>query len=273
MTSFAWLQLGAYLALLLGLGVPLGHYMARVYTGEARLTQRILGPVERVIYRLLGIDPGREMGWREYALAVLAISVVSLVAVYAIQRLQGVLPLNPAGLAGVPAALAFNTAVSFVSNTNWQSYGGETTHEPPDPDDGAHGAELRVGRGRHGGARGVHPRPAPPIRVHARQRVGGYDPRRALRAAPARGGPLAPAGVAGRGADHGGLPRGDAGPAVPGRLDRRHHPGHRRRARPPARWPSSNSAPTAAGSSTSIRRIPSRTRLPSATCSSCWPSS
>ena len=127
MTSFAWLQLGGYLALLVGLGLPLGHYMARVYTGEARLAQRLLAPVERGIYRLLGIDPGREMGWREYTLAVLAISVVSLVAVYAIQRLQGVLPFNPAGFAGVPAALAFNTAVSFVTNTNWQSYGGETT--------------------------------------------------------------------------------------------------------------------------------------------------
>jgi K+-transporting ATPase ATPase A chain len=127
MTSFAWLQLGGYFALLVGLGVPLGHYMARVYTGEARLSQRILGPVERVLYRLLGIDPGREMGWREYTLAVLAVSVVSLVAVYAVQRLQGVLPVNPAGLPGVPAFLAFNTAVSFVSNTNWQSYGGETT--------------------------------------------------------------------------------------------------------------------------------------------------
>ena len=127
MTSFAWLQLGGYLALLVGLGLPLGHYMARVYTGEARLTQRVLGPVERVFYRLLGIDPGREMGWREYTLAVLAISVVSLVAVYAIQRLQGVLPVNPAGLPGVPAFLAFNTAVSFTTNTNWQAYGGETT--------------------------------------------------------------------------------------------------------------------------------------------------
>ena len=127
MTSFAWLQLGGYLALLIGLGLPLGHYMARVYTGEARLTQRVLGPVERVCYRLLGIDPGREMGWREYTLAVLAISVVSLVAVYAIQRLQGVLPVNPAGLPGVPAFLAFNTAVSFATNTNWQAYGGETT--------------------------------------------------------------------------------------------------------------------------------------------------
>jgi K+-transporting ATPase ATPase A chain len=127
MTSFAWLQLGSYLALLVGLAVPLGHYMARVYTGEARTAQRILAPVEHVLYRLLGIDPGREMGWREYTLAVLTISVVSLVAVYVTQRLQGVLPLNPAGFAGVPAALAFNTAVSFVSNTNWQSYGGETT--------------------------------------------------------------------------------------------------------------------------------------------------
>ncbi len=127
MTSSAWLQFAAYLALLTGLAVPLGHYMARVYTGEARLAQRVLAPVERVLYRLLGIDPGREMGWREYTLAVLAISLVSLVTVYAIQRLQGILPFNPAGLAGVPAALAFNAAVSFVSNTNWQSYGGETT--------------------------------------------------------------------------------------------------------------------------------------------------
>ena len=127
MTSFAWLQLGGYLALLIGLGLPLGHYMARVYAGEARLTQRVLAPVERVFYRLLGIDPGREMGWREYTLAVLAISAISLVAVYAIQRLQGVLPVNPAGLPGVPAFLAFNTAVSFTTNTNWQAYGGETT--------------------------------------------------------------------------------------------------------------------------------------------------
>ena len=127
MTSMAWLQLGGYLALLVALGLPLGHSMARVYSGEARVAQRLLAPVERGFYRLLGIDPGREMGWREYTLAVLAISVVSLAAVYAIQRLQGVLPLNPAGLAGVPAALAFNTAVSFITNTNWQSYGGETT--------------------------------------------------------------------------------------------------------------------------------------------------
>jgi len=123
----AWLELGGYLALLVALSLPLGHYMARVYTGEARVAQRLLAPVERGMYRLLGIDPGREMGWREYALAVLAISLVSLVAVYAIERLQGALPFNPAGFAGVPAALAFNTAVSFVTNTNWQAYGGETT--------------------------------------------------------------------------------------------------------------------------------------------------
>jgi len=127
MTSMAWLQLGGYLASLVALGLPVGHYMARVYTGEARLAQRLLTPVERGFYRLLGIDPGREMGWREYTLTVLAISAVSLAVVYAIQRLQGVLPFNPAGFAGVPAALAFNTAVSFITNTNWQSYGGETT--------------------------------------------------------------------------------------------------------------------------------------------------
>ncbi|MFI5210514.1 MAG: potassium-transporting ATPase subunit KdpA, partial [Gemmatimonadales bacterium] len=125
MTALAWLQLAAFFAILLALGLPLGHYMARVYEGEAKVAQRILGPVERLIYRLLGIDPNREMGWREYALAMLAISVLSILIVYLIQRLQGVLPFNPAGFGAVAPALALNTAISFATNTNWQAYGGE----------------------------------------------------------------------------------------------------------------------------------------------------
>jgi K+-transporting ATPase ATPase A chain len=127
MTASAWLQLAAFFAILLALGLPLGHYMARVYEGEARAAQRILGPLERLIYRLLGTDPNREMGWREYALAMLGISLVSIVVVYLIQRLQGVLPFNPAGFAAVPPALALNTAISFATNTNWQAYGGESS--------------------------------------------------------------------------------------------------------------------------------------------------
>ncbi len=127
MTPLAWTVLGALLLLLTLLGVPLGRYIARVYDGEAAVAHRILGPMERVTYRLMGVDPAREMAWREYAVVVLGISAVSLAAAYAIQRLQGLLPFNPAGVAGVPPALALNTAVSFVTNTNWQAYGGETT--------------------------------------------------------------------------------------------------------------------------------------------------
>ena len=125
MTTLAWLQLAAFFAILLVMGLPLGHYMARVYEGEAKVAQRILGPVERLIYRLLGIDPNREMAWREYAMAILAISVLSILIVYLIQRLQGVLPFNPAGFGAVAPALALNTAISFATNTNWQAYGGE----------------------------------------------------------------------------------------------------------------------------------------------------
>jgi len=125
MTAVAWLQLAAFFAILLALGLPLGHYMARVYEGEARVAQRILAPVERLIYRLLGTDPNREMGWREYALAMLAIGLLSILIVYVIQRLQGALPLNPARFGTVAPALALNTAISFATNTNWQAYGGE----------------------------------------------------------------------------------------------------------------------------------------------------
>ena len=127
MSVNAWLQLALYLGVLLLLVKPLGSWMARVYAGEPTLLGKLVGPVERLCYRVLGVDPNREMGWRTYAIAMLAFNGLSLLVVYAIQRLQGVLPLNPQGLAGVPPALAFNTAISFATNTNWQSYGGEST--------------------------------------------------------------------------------------------------------------------------------------------------
>lgn len=127
MTVNGMLQLGLYLGVLLACAKPLGVYMARVYCGPVPVLERILGPIERGIYRLCGIDRAGEMTWREYASAVLATSLVGFLAVYAIQRLQGLLPLNPEGLAAVSADSAFNTAVSFVTNTNWQGYSGEST--------------------------------------------------------------------------------------------------------------------------------------------------
>ena len=127
MTANAWLQIGAYLAVLLALAWPLGAYMARVYEGERVWLARLLGPLERGLYRMAGVRADQEMSWRAYAAALLVFSAACVVVVYVLQRFQGFLPLNPAGLGAVPPHLAFNTAVSFATNTNWQAYGGETT--------------------------------------------------------------------------------------------------------------------------------------------------
>lgn len=127
MTAAGYLQTGLYLLVLLLLVKPLGAYMARVYAGERTLVGRVVGPVERLAYRAVGLRPDDEMDWKTYALALLVFSLVGLLALYGLQRLQGVLPLNPQGLGGVDPDLAFNTAASFTTNTNWQSYGGETT--------------------------------------------------------------------------------------------------------------------------------------------------
>ncbi|HLA63230.1 MAG TPA: potassium-transporting ATPase subunit KdpA, partial [Rhodothermales bacterium] len=127
MTAPGWLQIALYLALLVGLSVPLGAYMARVYDGRPFGLDRVLGGLERLFYRLAGVRPDAEMTWKAYAAAALVFNLAGLLLVYAVQRLQGVLPLNPAGLGAVEPGSAFNTAVSFASNTNWQGYGGEVT--------------------------------------------------------------------------------------------------------------------------------------------------
>jgi K+-transporting ATPase ATPase A chain len=103
----------------------LGRYMARVLGGERTVLAPVLGPVERGIYRLAGIDPTREQGWRAYAVALLVFSLACIAWLYLLQRIQAGLPLNPTGAPAVPEDLAFNTAVSFVTNTNWQNYSGE----------------------------------------------------------------------------------------------------------------------------------------------------
>ena len=127
MTVNGLLQIGLYLAILLLAAKPLGSYMARVYEGQPTILSRVLAPFERLIYRLLGTHEADEMGWKRYAVAMLVFNGMGLLAVYALQRLQGGLPLNPQGFPGVSPDLAFNTASSFATNTNWQSYGGETT--------------------------------------------------------------------------------------------------------------------------------------------------
>lgn len=125
MTANGLLQIGLFVAVLLALVKPLGAYMARVHEGKPLLLARVLGPFERLVYRLCGVKPGAEQTWRVYAVSVLAFSLLGMLGVYAVQRLQGALPFNPQGMAGVKPDLAFNTATSFVSNTNWQSYSGE----------------------------------------------------------------------------------------------------------------------------------------------------
>ena len=116
-----------YLVVLVALAVPLGTYIAHVMDGERCLLTPVLAPVERGVYRLLRIDPEEQMGWRRYLVSVLVFSGIGLFFVTVVQMVQNVLPLNPLGLPGVSADLAFNTASSFVTNTNWQAYSGETT--------------------------------------------------------------------------------------------------------------------------------------------------
>jgi K+-transporting ATPase ATPase A chain len=127
MTFNGYIQLGLYLVVLLALAKPLGGFMARVYTGQPNALDRVLGPLERLIYRLCGVRAEEEMGWKTYTIAMLLFNLFGFLAVYALQRLQGVLSLNPQGFGAVTPDSSFNTATSFATNTNWQGYGGEVT--------------------------------------------------------------------------------------------------------------------------------------------------
>lgn len=121
-----WLQLGLFPLLVIALAKPLGTYLYRVFEGELRPLPRVLGGAERLCYRLSGVDPAAEQGWTAYGAAVALFSAVSIIACYLLFRLQPYLPLNPAGIGAMGKAQALNTAVSFATNTNWQSYAGET---------------------------------------------------------------------------------------------------------------------------------------------------
>lgn len=130
MTLSGWITIAVFFLCVVAITRPLGGFLKRVLEGERHGLARLLGPLERGAYRLAGIDPNREQSWSHYALAVILFKIFCFIAVYALLRLQGVLPFNPSGLGAVAPDLAYNTAVSFLTNTNWQSYGGETTLSP-----------------------------------------------------------------------------------------------------------------------------------------------
>ncbi|HYL01660.1 MAG TPA: potassium-transporting ATPase subunit KdpA, partial [Steroidobacteraceae bacterium] len=126
MTAFTAVLLVLFLLLVLAGVKPLGLYMAKVFEGAPLWPLRLGAPLERWIYRLCGVEPSREMGWKEYAAGLLLFNALGALAVYLLQRCQAWLPLNPQKFANLPADSAFNTAVSFVTNTNWQGYSGES---------------------------------------------------------------------------------------------------------------------------------------------------
>jgi K+-transporting ATPase ATPase A chain len=127
MTANGWLQIGIYLLVLLAITKPMGVFMARVFAGEKTFLDPVLRPVERLLYRATGVDDKREMDWKEYTIAMLLFSGVSMLALYLIERVQQWMPWNPQHMPKVASDLAFNTAASFTTNTNWQNYSGEST--------------------------------------------------------------------------------------------------------------------------------------------------
>jgi K+-transporting ATPase ATPase A chain len=127
MTANGWFQIFLFLALILAVTKPLGSFMAKVFSGERTFLDPLARPIERLLYRATGVDEKQEMPWAEYAVSMLLFSGVSMLLLYLIERLQGLLPGNPQKFGAVETALAFNTAASFTTNTNWQNYSGEST--------------------------------------------------------------------------------------------------------------------------------------------------
>src|SRR6202167_5842713 len=127
MTANGWNQIAIFCAVVIAVTRPLGGYMTRIFNGDPTLLSPVLRPVERAVYWCCGVDEKQEQSWLSYAVSMLVFSLVGFLSLYALQRLQALLPFNPAGQSAVEESLAFNTAISFVTNTNWQSYVPETT--------------------------------------------------------------------------------------------------------------------------------------------------
>ena len=197
MTLNGWLQILFYSALLLALTKPLGIYMVRVYDGSMGW----LRAIERPIYKVCGIDPTEDQHWTRYAGGMLLFSVASMLLTYLVLRLQAILPLNPAHLAAVTDRQSFETAASFTTNTNWQSYGGRDDDVVLLADDTAHVSQLHLGGRRHGGrhrADSRHRAPRQRSQGAHRQLLDGHGPRNALHPASAVGHRGAGAHPAGR---------------------------------------------------------------------------
>ena len=128
MTANGWLQIFLFFGLVLLVTKPVGLFMTRVFNRERTFMDPVLRPIERLLYRVTAVNEDHEMRWTEYAISMLLFSLVSMIVLYLMERLQGYLPFNPQKLGAVnPPVLAFNTAASFTTNTNWQNYAGETT--------------------------------------------------------------------------------------------------------------------------------------------------
>ncbi|HEY3150435.1 MAG TPA: potassium-transporting ATPase subunit KdpA [Candidatus Binatia bacterium] len=127
MTVNGWIQILLYMSIIFAITKPLGSYMYRVFEGDRQPLPRLFGAIERLLYKLCGVDPKQQQDWKQYTLAMLVFSAITLLMTYGIERLQHILPLNPQNFGPVPADLAFNTAASFTTNTNWQAYTGEST--------------------------------------------------------------------------------------------------------------------------------------------------
>ena len=127
MTLNGWIQIAIYCVLIVALVKPLGWYMTRVFAGERTFLSPVFRPVEKGLYWVGGVDETREQHWLTYTVAMLFFHVGGFLILYVLMRVQGLLPFNPAGMTAVPPDLSFNTAISFITNTNWQNYGGEST--------------------------------------------------------------------------------------------------------------------------------------------------
>src|SRR4029450_1955482 len=127
MTINGWIQILLFAAIIFAITKPLGNYMYRVFEGDRQPLPRLFGAIERLLYKLCGLAPKQHQDWKQYTLAMLVFSAITLLVTYGIERLQHVLPLNPQNFPPVAPDLAFNTAASFTTNTNWQSYSGEST--------------------------------------------------------------------------------------------------------------------------------------------------
>ena len=180
MTPNGIFQILLYTAVIIALAKPMGAFMAKVFAGERTWLHRIFRPVETAIYKICGIDEAAEQHWTRYAGSVLAFSAVSLLFTYLILRLQQWFPWNPAGLANVGEHLSWNTAVSFTSNTNWQSYVARADHELSQRDDRSGHPQLLLGGRRNRRRHRRRPRILAPLHQNSRQLLGGFHPRYTL---------------------------------------------------------------------------------------------